>query len=80
MTSRSIAEGLAESAASAIAGKGSPSIESVGGICIDLSTVYSISPVSVQGFSDAFLSFPHEIKKRLNKTAANGMFLLKGKS
>jgi hypothetical protein len=69
---------LAESAVSEIVGKDSPFIEPVRGICANPSYVYSDSPDSVQGFSDIFLSPLMRSKKRLNKIAKNGMFILKG--
>ena len=49
------------------------------GVCLSASTVYSISLASVQGFFKPLLSSLMKSKKRLNKTAENGIFLLKGK-
>jgi hypothetical protein len=80
MTSRSISEGLTESADSEIVGKDSPFIESVRGICEKPSCVYSDSLASVQGFSDIFVSPLIRSEKRLNKMAENRMFILKGKN
>ena len=81
MTSRSISEGLTESADSEIVGKESPFIDAVRGICAKPSDVYSDSLTSVRGFSVILLSPPAEIgEKRLNKMAENGMFTLKGRA
>jgi hypothetical protein len=79
MTSRSISEGFSEEAVSATAGKGCPSIESVGGICwAHLRYIFDFRCFCSRFFKRIF-KLPEEAGKKTEQHGGRWNFQVEGR-